>query len=220
MALFLKLQEPIETTNDGKILVVRDDTGDGNTGWGTSGNIDYSLIDNENYALFLKITITNLEGVTTEYDEIDFYTLYNKNATIPTAPVNISDLVFNITAEDLVTSNIALGESTQALPEGLYEFYYSVRLAGDPVGTELDDFTTFTLVDTNTKTKIYTYLSTITDKILSQNVYKLPDWELINQANFYYSCLEGIKSNLSLAEKNRAIRQLKILNTLITNKTE
>ena len=96
MALILSLKEPIETTNDNKILVVRDNTGDGNTGWGTESNPSLSQINLGNYILYLQVTITNIDNISTTYDPIDFISNFDPNNT-GARPDSISELKFVIT---------------------------------------------------------------------------------------------------------------------------
>ena len=105
-------------------LIVSDNTGVYNsgtnsTGWGTP-NTALADINGSTSHLTLGITLTEPDGSVITFDNIDFHTYHG------TSPATVSDLVFTLTAAKLKVSGVALGLATDQLPDGYWEFTYTI----------------------------------------------------------------------------------------------
>ena len=210
MSLELKILEPIETNSDGTVLIVEDNTGDGNTGWGTGTNPDYTEINNSDYFLTLTIKIsTTADTDGTTYDDIDFYTWYGS------APVNLTDLIYQLTMADLEASGVAAGETTDNFVDGFYEFTYTLK---NSVGTTVDTFETFALILTQAKNSVYDLLSTIPESYLQNaDIINTEDYQDAIKIQYLKSFIDGMESNISVARKTKLLEMLTALEVLITN---
>jgi len=200
MALQLQLSNPI-MTNGSTLLLIRDNTGDGNLGWGSGSNPELINIDGSTLILTLDIKITKSNKEEIVVDSIDYYT-YNNN----TPPADLQDLVFSLSAADMEVNGTPIGNSDYKLPDGIYEIIYTLS---NSLGT-IDTFEGLYLIDNEIRGYIYTEISKIPDNILAKASYKR-DWEYANKVLSYYAYLEGMNTNLTSTEKDRTLDQLKVL---------
>lgn len=210
MSLELKILEPVETNSDGTVLIVEDNTGDGNTGWGTGTNPDFTGIDGTNYFLTLTVKIsTSADTTGTTYDAVDFYTWYGQ------APVNLTDIVFALTMADLKETGVAIGDSDDNFEDGFYEFTYTLKNIG---GVTVDTLSIFSLISTQVKNLIYDKLYEIPESFLQNNKQSnTKDYQDSIKLLYLKSFLDGIESNVSVARKTKLLEMLTELEILLTD---
>jgi hypothetical protein len=177
--------------NDNKVLTLTDVS----TDWGTPavGGIT---------TLTLDVVITTSDNVTTTYDQINLVTLGSLDGSSVQA-----DLVFELTSEDFKVSGVALGTNDDVLPDGIYNFTYTLDAT---LGTEsiLEEDV---LMEGNVRNAVYEQLRTIPtlymcDECKSKN---------IMDAIFAYGYLNSIRAGGYVAKTEELISQLYVLERLL-----
>lgn len=218
MALELKLEIPIEATNDGQYIVVSDDTGDGNTGWGAGSNPDFPDIDGSTYFLELEITYTDPDGTEVTYDPIDLYTdILNSSA-----PVNLTDIEFIVHPGLLDIASAPIGSEGDAVNEGFYKFLYTLWDSDNPVTRTdvniMDQYETNALIAPVTKNRIYNNFRNLNKKYLTRHLtdniaFDLDDAEIVNLVAQY----NGLEADQNPSNKDMSLEILKDLQSKTLN---
>jgi len=99
--------------NDNKLLTITDTTSD----WGTGGNISVGDVT----TMTLAIDITTSDGTILSCSPINVVTLLGLDGTSVQ-----SDLVIPINAASLIVDGTPLGTSLDELPDGIWDFTYTV----------------------------------------------------------------------------------------------
>lgn len=207
MALELQLIDPIEVTSDGKLITVEDDTGTGNSGWGTLTNPDFTTIDGATNFLELEVTRHKYGVDDVTYDTIDLYT------HIGGAPAALEDLVFNLDGSVLEVSGEAIGTSETVLDEGFYKFTYSLWDSNSPTRTDsnkIDEYITYQVIAPVTIGLVYKEVA----KIADLNPYD--DRFELNNRLYPYTYLSSILTDVSFAEKDRIVKQIYQLGNMLS----
>lgn len=199
MALTLSLSA-VER-NDSKLLTLTDTS----TDWGTPSYTDIAARTSLTYSLTLDITI-NTPTATTVYDQIDCYVLAEGPFTAQ------SDLVFPISAAELLISSSPLGTTDTLLPDGIWDIVYKVQHYSGGTWSDVATKSFSILMYGQIKTKVY-------DKLR-----KVPKWSDcpngyrdINEASYYYTYLKSIESSAFVARKTELIQMLETLERLLLN---
>lgn len=218
MALELKLEIPIEATNDGQYIVVSDDTGDGNTGWGAGSNPDFPDIDGSTYFLELEITYTDPDGTEVTYDPIDLYTdILNSSA-----PVNLTDIEFIVHPGLLDIASAPISSEGDAVNEGFYKFLYTLWDSDNPVTRTdvniMDQYETNALIAPVTKNRIYNNFRNLNKKYLTRHLtdniaFDLDDAEIVNLVAQY----NGLEADQNPSNKDMSLEILKDLQSKTLN---
>jgi hypothetical protein len=188
----------IVQSSDSKILRVTDAT----TDWGDGGNTAISSIS----ALTpytLQFTITTSDGIVTVYDAIDLFEAFGPFT-------DETDLVFDITANLLISDSQALGTSDDELPDGWYEITYSFN--GGTVVTA----TSQVVIDGVIRNKIYDKVLTIPDShefTLFSNSFN--EWNNILFPLYYKGLFEGMLAEVSEARKDSILTIFSTLQRLL-----
>lgn len=189
MAVTLSL-EYVER-NDNKLITLTDVS----TDWGTPavGGIT---------TLTLDISITESDGITTVYDQID---LVVKNSLgVGSTQAN---LVFQLDATDFEVSGVAIGTASDVLPDGIYEFHY---ILDDGLATD-SELNEFVLMEGNVRNDVYEALRTI-PILYTCNECKSKE---IMDAIFAYGYLNSIRAGGYVAKTEELISQLYTLERLL-----
>jgi hypothetical protein len=184
----------IVQSSDSKILRVSD----GTTDWGVGANPSISEITSLT-PYTLQFTITTSDGVETIYDSIDLVSNFGPFT-------DQTDLVFDITANMLISDSTALGTSDDTLPDGWYSITYSFT-DGTTVTTVTQVF-----VDGVIRNKIYNEVVTIPDShVIALYTNSFNDWNNVLIPIYQYSKFIGMESEISLARKSDVLGILKSL---------
>jgi hypothetical protein len=189
MAVDLRL-EYVER-NDNKLLTLTDIS----TGWSTPAGTDIS-------SLSLIVSITTPDNVKLTYSSID---LVAKNS-IQTGTTQ-SELIFTIDASELNAVGIPLGTNTDVLPDGIYEFKYTLN-NGDPTAEILDEFV---LMEGNVRNAVYLALRNIPTLYMCKECKS----KQIMDAIFAYGMLNSIRAGGYVAKTEELISQLYVLERLL-----
>jgi hypothetical protein len=177
--------------NDNKLITLTDVS----TGWSTPAGIDIS-------SLSLIVSITTSDNVKVTYSAID---LVAKNSI--QATTSQSELIFTLDASELNVNGIPLGANTDVLPDGIYEFIYTLN-NGDITGDVLDNFE---LVEGVVRNGVYNALRQI--PILYEcNECKSKE---ILDAIFAYGYLNSIRAGGYVAKTEELLDQLYVLERLL-----
>lgn len=212
MALGLSLS--ISQSNDATYLTVTDNTGvydavTNDTGWGAPNEVVTDIVASTTttalklHAL-LDITVTDKEGDSTTYDQIN---LYDHDSSGPFA--DVTDLTWTIDAADLIASSTAMGLSTDRLTDGIYEITYTVQDANTAVA--VDTYSVTILVDGDVRADVYDALREITrqyDDEINDESREIMDTLL------KYSYLNAINAAASVSESDELVNMLWTLNKL------
>ena len=179
--------------NDNLLITLTDTTSD--VAWGAPavGAIT---------TLTLDVNITTSNNETIAYDQIDLV------ATVPLGGASVqADLVFLIGAEDLLDGGTALGTATTVLPDGLYEFTYTLDegLATESILNE------FVFIEGNVRNSVYEAVRAIPTLYLCNECKS----KAIMDAIFAYGCLNSIRASGYVAKTEELIDQLYVLERLL-----
>lgn len=215
MALSLALS--YDQSNDATYLTLTDATGETATGgWGVSGNETYTDIvagtdttTSSKYHLLLDISVTDKDGTVTEYDQINLYDLSATNGTtVPYAA--ITDLVWTITAADLVYSGTAMGTSADRLTDGIYDITYTLASNSDH-STEVDSLEQKLLIDGDIRADVYDALREISRQYDNE---VNDESKEIMEALLKYAYLLSIDASATVSEETNLINMLWTLDKL------
>jgi hypothetical protein len=179
--------------NDNKVITLTDIS----TDWGTPtvGTIT---------TLTLDVSITTSSNVTTDYDQLNLITFADPDLGGGSTQ---ADLTWNITAADLKVSGVALGTADDELPDGIYNFVYTLDAS---LGTEsiLDEEV---LMEGNVRNAVYELLRTVPTLYNSDECKS----KQIMDAIFAYGYLNSIRAGGYVAKTEELINQLYTLERLI-----
>ncbi len=206
----------VTQSNDATLLTISDNTKayhavDNTSGWG-GPNTNLSDIDGSTTSLIIQITVTTNDGVETVYDSIDFFTL---NTTVPTTT---EDLVFILTPANLISDGVAMGAVGDKFIDGWYEIVYSIDHDLASGAGVINTYVIQKLIAGDVRLKIYDkYLLYPYHSILA--IQSKPYMSNIQELLFpaYLATLyEGMYANANVSSKNEVLKQLALLNNLIT----
>ena len=150
-------------------------------------------------ALTLDITITTSDSTSTTYDQIDLYALYNGPFALQ------SELVYEISCASLLDGGIALGTTSDELPDGIWDFTYTIN-AEPPLEQEV-------LIDGVVRVAVYELLRAI-PTIYNCNECKS---KTVLDAIYCYGCLNVLESDAYIAKTEELLSLLYTLERLILN---
>jgi len=177
--------------NDNKLLTLTDISDD----WGTPTPAGITT-------LTLDVSITTSDNVTTNYDQIDLVALNSLGGgTVQ------GDLVFLITAAELLDSGVALGTSADVLPDGIYEFTYILD-EGEATESTLNESV---LLEGNVRNEVYDALRQI------PTLYTCDECKskTIMDAIFAYGYLNSMRAGGYVAKTEELLNQLYVLQRLL-----
>jgi hypothetical protein len=179
--------------NDNKLLTLTDVS----TDWGTPavGAIT---------TLTLDVSITTSNNVTTVYDQFNLITFADPDLDWTSQQ---SNLVWQFTPDDFVSSGVTLGSSTDIFPDGIYTFLYKLD---DGLATE-STLSEEVLMEGNVRNSIYKLLRTI-PTLYTCNECKSGD---ILDIIFMYGYLNSIRAGGYVAKTEELINQLYVLERLL-----
>lgn len=176
--------------NDNKLLTITDTTID----YGTGGNIAVAAIT----TLTLDVTITVSDGTVTAYDQIDLFDVFGGFAVQ-------ADLVFPIDCTLLEDSGAALGTASDLLPDGVYDFVYTINTT--------NIFTESILVEGQIRAAVYEKLRALP---VTYNCAECKTKEIMDTI-FCYGLLNSLESAGYVAKNEELVNQLFVLERLVTN---
>ena len=176
--------------NDNKLLTITDTT----TNYATGGNIAVTDIT----TLTLDVTITTSDGTETAYTQIDLFDEFG-------AFTVQADLVFPMDATYLLSGGVALGLATDELPDGVYDFIYTINVT--------NVFTESILVQGRVRKSVYELLRTLP---VTYNCKDCKTKEIMDII-FCYGLLNSLESSGYVAKNEELINQLSVLERLVTN---
>jgi hypothetical protein len=177
--------------NDNKLITLTDVS----TGWSIPAGSDINTLS-------LIVSITTSDDVKTTYSAID---LVAKNSI--QAGTTQSELIFTIDASELNVTGTPLGTNTDVLPDGIYEFIYTLN-NGDVTGDILDEFV---LMEGNVRNAVYNAMRKI--PILYQ-CDECKSKEILD-AIFAYGYLNSIRAGGYVAKTEELLDQLYVLERLL-----
>ena len=184
--------------NDNCLLTLADISAD----WADGGNIDVTDIT----AATLDIVITTADGTETTYDQIDLVDEFGDGV----APeFNDQDaLVFELDCSLLLVSGVAIGDSDDELPDGIWEFTYAIN-AGVGATTLVESV----LIDGQVRVGVYDML-----RILP-TIYNCKDCKTkeVLDAIYAYGCLNVMQSDAYVAKTEELLSLLYTLERIVTN---
>jgi len=215
MAISLSLGTVVQS-NDCTTLKIIDNTGeysvDNTGGWGAP-NDALSTLDGANNILTVTITIADANGTETTYDAIDFYEY------LGATPSTVDDLLMYVTPNLLVSEGVALGTSTDPLPDGWYTIVYDLS----DVSTEesISSYTVQCLVEGTVRNKIYYLMRTLpTDVYLNTpNRINVHDWEELTFPLYVLSLYEAMTAYVVTTRKAEILSTLYVIENLTANIT-
>ena len=211
--------------SDAKALRFDDSTTEDANGWDV-GNITVDLIDGSydpitetrlgTYTLELYIDITTSDGATTSYDGIDLYTTFGPGA--PAVWADPTELVFDINCSHLKEAGVAIGDSDDELPDGIWNIVYQVYQVG--VGIYVAELEENILVDGVVRNKVYDQLREIPDVYSarqSSGFRYSKDFGDVLDALLKYSIFKGMLATVSDGTQNKVLEILTTLENLTVN---
>ena len=186
--------------NDSKALVFTDNTGYGTGGWGDSGNIEPSDIDNSTHTLSLDITRKTLEN-TVIYDTIPLIGPWATSAT----------MIFTITPMDLLISGI-VEDGVTVDSEIIDAIYTCVYTLDEGLPTQVI-YTVYVLAYNQIKVKVYEKLRTVPQ---IYNAYDSRSKE-ISDTLLQYTILKSIEAMAYVALEDELLETLDTIQKLNTN---
>lgn len=218
MALSLALTAT--QSNDATYLTITDSTGEtASTGWGVSGNEDYTSIvastdttGPDEYHLTLTVTVEDKNADTTTYTTINLYDLsVTDNTTIPYAA--LTDLVWTIDAADLVYNGTAMGTSSDKLIDGLYTIVYTISDNSTPFA-DVDSYEVTMLVDGEVRGKVYDALRDINEDYDNETNDKQ---DSVMEALLAYSYLQAMEASATVALSDELVNMLWTLDKIVSD---
>jgi len=211
--------------NDAATLQLSDVTGEtALTDWTVGGNISYDDIDGVvgagTYNLTLDIDITTSDGTTTSYDTIDMYDIFL--SALGPAYTYPDDFVFELNSTHLLETGVAIGTATDELPDGIYEFTYTIldQATGLPDDTIAPVLVESVLIDGQVRIKVYDALREIGVKYDCVGMEIPVDctiWADMMDAIFKYTLFYNMISNVSEATESDVLTMLTTLENLTVN---
>ena len=210
-------------SNDATTLTITDVAGtyvlvDNITGWGDPGEtkedvtniVIASDVVNDGATqthLLLDVTVTDKNGVETEYDQIN---LYDQNGG---AFSDAGELTWDITAADLDVSGTAMGAATDKLDDGIYELIYQL-VDNDDHDTVVQTFSEDVLVDGDVRIDVYNKLRAVP---ISYDYEAIDLSRDIMEALLCYSYLQAIEASSSVSMKAELITMLYTLDKMVSD---
>ena len=189
MAVTLALE--YEERNDNKLITIADISAD----WGTPAV-------NAITTLTLLVSVTTSDNVTTEYDLIDLKALNVLGGTSVQ-----DDLVFLITAEVLKEDGVAIGTALDELPDGIWEFTYTLD-NGLATDSELNEHV---LMEGVVRNQVYEALRTLPTLYSSTECKS----KQVLDAIFAYGYLNSMRAGGYVAKTEELLNQLYVLEKLL-----
>jgi len=217
MALVLDLE--YSQSNDAKTLTITDVAEtyidpDNLTGWGPLTNDETDIVISTDvinagteYHLLLDTTVTDKNNVTTVYDQIN---LYDQNGG---GFANTTELTWDLTAADFVESGVAMGEATDKLTDGIYEFTYQL-VDNDSHVTVQATFSEDVLVDGDVRIDIYNKLRQIP---VDYDYEAVDTSRAVMEALLGYSYLQAMEASSAVAMTEELINMLYTLDKLVSD---
>lgn len=178
--------------NDNKLITLTDIS----TGWQTPAGLDITTLS-------LTVSITTSDNVKVTYDTINLVSEYNI-----TAATTQAELVYMLDASDLSESGTPLGTNTDVLPDGIYEFVYTLD-NGLLTVQILDEFV---LMEGNVRNQVYDALRKIPTLYDSDSCKS----KEIMDAIFAYGYLNSMRAGGYVAKTEELLSQLYVLERLLS----
>jgi len=181
-------------------------------GWGPANKVVTDIVASTattalKYHLKLDIIVTDKSGTETEYTQID---LYDSNGS---AFVDTTDLTWQFTAADFISSGTAMGVATDKLTDGIYNITYSlVDAATDLVIT--DSIEQNILVDGDVRIDAYNKLRQVPVDYENENNDKSRN---IMEALLAYTYLQSITASADTSRIEELYTQLYTLDKLLSD---
>lgn len=178
---------------DNKLVTISDSTGITDVGgWGVGGNPTFGDITD----MHIDITITTSDNTVTNYDRISI-----------SAPIaSAADLVWEIGADDLLVSAVAIGTADDVLPDGLWEITYTYNATATHTDATV-------LIDGVVKSSIYTLLRTIPTKYECEDYHDRDILDIIFMKGYYDTMI----ATAVVGREDEVIDQLLVLERLSIN---
>ncbi len=217
MALVLDLE--YSQSNDAKTLTLTDNADtyhavDNDDGWGTPNPDTTDVVISTDivnagteYHLLLDATVTDKNGVETTYDQIN---LYDQNGG---GFADASELTWDLTAADFEESGVAMGEATDMLTDGIYEFTYQLVDNDDHDEVEAT-FSEDVLVDGDVRIDVYNKLRQIP---VDYDYEAVDTSRNVMEALLAYSYLQAIEASSAVAMTEELINMLYTLDKLVSD---
>lgn len=177
--------------NDNHLITLTDTS----TNWGTPTVANITT-------LTLDVAITTSDNVTTTYTQIDLVALNTLSGTSTQA-----NLIFQLDATTLKNLGVALGTSDTVLPDGIYEFTYTLD---EGLGTE-SILNESVLMEGNVRNSVYEALRTIPTLYMCNEC----NSKQIMDSIFAYGYLNSIRAGGYVAKTEELLDQLFVLERLL-----
>lgn len=177
--------------NDNKLITISDIS----TGWSIPAGTDITTL-----TLTVKITTSN--SVTTTYSQINLVTKYNIIAATTQA-----ELRFTLDASDLISGTTPLGTNITALPDGIYEFIYTLN--NGLVTVQI--LNEFVLMEGNVRNSVYKALRTIPTLYMCEECKSKQIMDVI----FAYGYLNSMRAGGYVAKTEELLSQLYVLERIL-----
>ena len=217
MALVLDLE--YSQSNDAKTLTLTDNADtyhavDNSDGWGAPNPVTTDIVISTDivnagteYHLLLDVTMTDKNGTETTYDQIN---LYDQNGG---GFADASELTWDLTAADFVSSGTAMGLATDMLTDGVYELTYQL-VDNDSHVTVQSTFSEDIVVDGDVRIDVYNKLRQIAvDYDFEEN----DTSRGVMEALLAYSYLQAIEASAAVAMTEELITMLYTLDKLVSD---
>lgn len=201
----LSLNITVDERNDNKVVTFQDTS----TGWGTPNFTDLkaisSMSDND-YGLVLRITINTSPDVSTIYSDIDLVALAGPFTTQ-------AEMIFNISAANLVYENAPIGDINTELPDGIWDAKYVLvqQVSGTLVDVQIKS-ESILIIGKATKA-VYDKLRLVV-LYYNSEICKIRD---IKEAMLYNTFLNSIRKNAYIAQRDEILEMIETLNRMLLN---
>ena len=223
MALVLDLT--YSQSNNATTLTVTDAAGtyhvvDNPTGWETGAATNPDVADivistdittaSKNH-LLLDITVTDKDGITTIYDQLNLYDVSLAADVAFTGYTLASELTWDITPDMLEASGVAMGEATSKLDDGIYVVVYSLVLNSNHGTAAATALTESVLIDGDVRIDVYNKLRQIPVNYDYEAVDRSRD---VMEALLGYAYLQAISASAAVAMTDELITMLYTLDKM------
>lgn len=171
--------------------------------------------------LLMDITHTDSSNVVTAFDQLNMYDVALAHDVTFTGFATTADLVWEISAADLLVAGTALGTETTELPDGFWTFTYTIATSDSVAHADYYYILSEgTFVDGIVRTKVYSVLRQIPNIYeyrMAANYTYNPDFEDILDALEKYAIFKGMLANISDATDEDVLNVLYTLEQLTIN---
>jgi len=205
-------------SNNATTLTITDASGeysDNSTGWGTPNPDVTDIVSASNTThtgdethLILSVTVTNKDGVSTTYGDINLYDHENSGDF-----ADVSDLTWNFTPADFINDSTPMGVSTDELVDGVYSITYKL-VDNDDHTTVQGSLIESILIDGDVRIDVYNKLRQLSVDYDNENNDKSRE---IMEALLAYSYLQSIEGSASVSMSESLITMLYTLNKLLSD---